>query len=117
MSDLTDQLDADILGVEGELPLHFKFGRQHFIAFKNETDEAHLMQDAGYNYGSDLEIMVRASQFGEEPGEHQTVTLYNPDNEDINLAKDPQTEYRIQSKSRSADNLMLMFRLVKINEA
>lgn len=98
---MLEQFEADVAGAESDLPVSFTFEGKQYVGQKFPRNESQAMVDAGFIPRSDIDLLVRRSQFGPEgePIKDSEITVSGKD-------------YRVDKFTDYQDGICLLLSLV-----
>ena len=102
---MQDAFEADLEGVETEVPCTFWFNGRQMAGWKDSDQETIEMRDAGWNPSFSTTVHVRASLFGAEPEANSKLAILKPTKQ-VGIVK---------SVERSPDGAMLSFKIEDLN--
>ena len=109
MSALTAQFDADVAGIESEVPCLFAYKGVTYAGSRTPVLDKQAMEDAGFEQSYDFQLIVRVSLFVAPvlpPRVYETLKI-------LDAIHGAWVEYNVQSAQPSQDGVTIAYGVVQ----
>ena len=106
---LAQQFDADVAGIEAEVPVSFKFNGIQYAGSRTPIMDRQAMEDAGFSQAFDFQLIVRTSIFVVPiipPRIHDNIEIFDP-------IRSKWLWYSCKSVAPAQDNVTITYNVVQ----